>query len=272
MQQPVPIPVWLASEFSTKPARRTLSSDAPRVSTRLLRNLHRVATTGDAACMQHADFGGQVWSLAEFRSHGERLDLVQMVTDVTFLGKIWGLAFIALEPIVEGGFAVLNTEQRFAFEFSCRQDMAFASIKQIIRLRRSMVAQHRERRRTPHKAYFRLHGGCIDQLLQEQAPWKPECPLDTSSHQFLISRPPPPSNPPKILLRPKVAHYSQHSGKSGRPADRPTAPESCTRQIWKRLQISKICHKCRGELGWCSDMTSTHGSWSHAEVQFLAAA
>ena len=25
----------------------------------------------------------------------------------------------------------------------------------------------------------------------------------------------------------------------------------------------------RGESGWCSDMTSTHGAWRHAEVRFL---
>ena len=25
----------------------------------------------------------------------------------------------------------------------------------------------------------------------------------------------------------------------------------------------------RGESGWCSDMTSTHGAWRHAGVRFL---
>ena len=29
------------------------------------------------------------------------------------------------------------------------------------------------------------------------------------------------------------------------------------------------CVPCRGESGWCLDMTSTHGAWRHAEVQFL---
>ena len=27
--------------------------------------------------------------------------------------------------------------------------------------------------------------------------------------------------------------------------------------------------ECRGESGWCSDMTSTHGAWRHAGVRFL---
>ena len=28
-------------------------------------------------------------------------------------------------------------------------------------------------------------------------------------------------------------------------------------------------HHGRGESGWCSDVTSTHGAWRHAEVRFL---
>ena len=27
--------------------------------------------------------------------------------------------------------------------------------------------------------------------------------------------------------------------------------------------------RCRGESGWCRDMTSTHGAWRHAGVRFL---
>ena len=27
--------------------------------------------------------------------------------------------------------------------------------------------------------------------------------------------------------------------------------------------------ECRGESGWCSDMTSTHGAWRHAGARFL---
>ena len=26
--------------------------------------------------------------------------------------------------------------------------------------------------------------------------------------------------------------------------------------------------ECRGESGWCSDVTSTHGAWRHAGVRF----
>ncbi len=32
---------------------------------------------------------------------------------------------------------------------------------------------------------------------------------------------------------------------------------------------SKLCQICRGESGWCSDVTSTHGAWRHAGVRFL---
>ena len=28
-------------------------------------------------------------------------------------------------------------------------------------------------------------------------------------------------------------------------------------------------HHGRGESGWCSDVTSTHGAWRHAGVRFL---
>ena len=28
-------------------------------------------------------------------------------------------------------------------------------------------------------------------------------------------------------------------------------------------------HRSRGESGWCSDVTSTHGAWRHAGVRFL---
>ena len=31
----------------------------------------------------------------------------------------------------------------------------------------------------------------------------------------------------------------------------------------------QVVNACRGESGWCLDMTSTHGAWRHAEVQFL---
>ena len=32
--------------------------------------------------------------------------------------------------------------------------------------------------------------------------------------------------------------------------------------------LALVIH-CRGESGWCSDVTSTHGAWRHAGVQFL---
>ena len=31
----------------------------------------------------------------------------------------------------------------------------------------------------------------------------------------------------------------------------------------------KAASSCRGESGWCLEVTSTHGAWGHAEVQFL---
>ena len=43
----------------------------------------------------------------------------------------------------------------------------------------------------------------------------------------------------------------------------------CKQIVWLPSfdQHDKVA--CRGESGWCSDMTSTHGAWRHAEVQFL---
>ena len=31
----------------------------------------------------------------------------------------------------------------------------------------------------------------------------------------------------------------------------------------------KMFNQCGDESGWCLDMTSTHGTWRHAEIQFL---
>ena len=42
----------------------------------------------------------------------------------------------------------------------------------------------------------------------------------------------------------------------------------CTRAAAVCLQtLSK--QDCRGESGWCSDMTSSHGAWRHAGIRFL---
>jgi len=43
------------------------------------------------------------------------------------------------------------------------------------------------------------------------------------------------------------------------------------RQFLKTVAFPQLCLwlTCRGESGWCSDVTSTHGAWRHAGVRFL---
>ena len=38
---------------------------------------------------------------------------------------------------------------------------------------------------------------------------------------------------------------------------------------WHMPTATLTCQCGRGESGWCSDMTSTHGVWRHAGVRFL---
>ena len=41
-------------------------------------------------------------------------------------------------------------------------------------------------------------------------------------------------------------------------------------RLWCELLLhAPSRHDCRGELGWCSGMTSTHGAWRHAGARFL---
>ena len=60
---------------------------------------------------------------------------------------------------------------------------------------------------------------------------------------------------------------------SGAHAVRP-APDTRPAGRWRaHLNRNGCCPKLfrrsRGESGWCSDMTSTHGVWRHAGVRFL---
>ena len=51
---------------------------------------------------------------------------------------------------------------------------------------------------------------------------------------------------------------------SAHVAGRPATPKALRMCTWPVSQ-----HTGRGESGWCSDMTSTHGVWRHAGVRFL---
>ena len=51
---------------------------------------------------------------------------------------------------------------------------------------------------------------------------------------------------------------------SAHVAGRPATPKPLRMCTWPVSQ-----HTGRGESGWCSDMTSTHGVWRHTGVQFL---
>ena len=42
---------------------------------------------------------------------------------------------------------------------------------------------------------------------------------------------------------------------------------ACVQSYMPRGRVA--AQGCRGESGWCSDMTSTHGVWRHAGVRFL---
>ena len=47
------------------------------------------------------------------------------------------------------------------------------------------------------------------------------------------------------------------------------APSVQEAQNYIRIVRGRAARFCRGESGWCSDMTSTHGAWRHAGVRFL---
>ncbi len=56
--------------------------------------------------------------------------------------------------------------------------------------------------------------------------------------------------------------FARHS----RPPHTPTP--ACALRILER-DASKYLLRSRGDSGWCSDVTSTHGAWRHAGVRFL---
>ena len=69
-----------------------------------------------------------------------------------------------------------------------------------------------------------------------------------------------------------IGGTSRRPGWSGRHAS-PPSPALLTGS-GPRGGAAKACQegfglRCRGESGWCRDMTSTHGAWRHAGVRFL---